>query len=339
MFCPFGARGGGTRVLSVRALSGRTAVSQLGFSLRRLLQFREGSVLPLLAITLLAGCGKPSQKAGSDSTSISAPPQTYSVTGIVKNVSLKQRQVEIQHQTVPDYMPAMTMPFEVKDTNELTGLQPGDPVIFRLLVTDTDGWIDHIQKRGHTLTNNPPTTGAFRHIRDVEPLQIGDLLPDYQFTNQFGQRFSTSQFKGQALAITFLFTRCPYPTFCPRLANSFAEVQKRLAALPNGATNWHLLTISFDPDFDTPAVLKAYAEMHGYDPSHWTFATGALIDITAIGEQSGLAFWHDPASGSINHNLRTAIIDPAGRVQRIFEGNTWTVEDLTAEMRKALGNS
>lgn len=288
----------------------------------------------LIAVGLLVSCRKPAEPAATRTPSgASTNLQTFEVTGVVQQVHFSRKEVEIKHQAVPGYMPAMTMPFDVKDTNELSGLAPGQPVQFRLLVTDTEGWIDHIRKVGAP-TNNIPTTGDFRLVRDVNPLSVGDLLPDYHLTNQLGQALSTRQYRGQALALTFLFTRCPYPNFCPRMANNFEEVQKRMLALPNGPSNWQLLTISFDPEFDKPDVLKAYAEAHGYDPRHSTFATGELIDITAIAEQFGLAFWKDNA-GSINHNLRTAVIDPAGRVQKIFEGNEWTPAELAAELVKA----
>jgi protein SCO1/2 len=160
------------------------------------------------------------------------------------------------------------------------------------------------------------------------------LLPEYHFTNQLGQAISTAQFKGQALAITFLFTRCPYPQYCPLLADHFAETQRKLLSMPKAPGNWHLLTISFDPEFDTPEVLRRYAEAHGADTNRWTFATGALIDVTAIGEQFGLVFWNQQA-GIISHNLRVVVIDPNGRVQRIFKGNDWQPADLVAELVKA----
>ncbi len=269
----------------------------------------------------------------------SAPPsgtnqQVFQVKGVVRSVNLQRRQVEIRHEEIPGYMPAMTMPFDVKYTNELAGLQPGQPVTFRLIVTDTDGWIDKIQKLESTATNGPPQSSSLRRVRDVDPLSPGDPLPEYSFTNQFGQIFNTSGFKGQALALTFLFTRCPYPTFCPRMAANFEEAQQKMLGDAQSPTNWHLLTISFDPEFDSPAVLKAYAEARHYDPRHWTFATGALTDVTAITEQFGLAFWRDPP-GSISHNLRTAVIDANGRVRKIFEGNTWTSDELISEIRKA----
>jgi protein SCO1/2 len=259
--------------------------------------------------------------------------KTYSVKGVVIEITPAEKKVTIKHDAIPGYMQGMTMPFDVKETNELAGLQAGDSVSFRLNVTSTFDWIDQIRKTA-SQSNVPLTTGAFRMVRDVEPLNEGDLLPEYHFTNQLGQAFSTAQFKGQALAITFLFTRCPYPQYCPLLANNFAQTQKKLLTTPNSPTNWHLLTISFDPEFDTPEVLQRYAEAHEADPKRWTFATGALIDVTAIGQQFGLAFWKEQG-GVISHNLRVVVIDSAGRVQKIFAGNDWQPEDLVAEMVKA----
>ena len=200
-----------------------------------------------------------------------------------------------------------------------------------MIVTDKEGWIDQIQKLEALAT--PPTTGAFRMVRDVQPLKVGDVVADAQLINQFGQPIRLSQFRGQALAITFIFTRCPFPTFCPLTANHFAEAQQKLLALPHAPTNWHLLTVSFDPAFDKPAVLKAYAQGYQYDPDHWSFATGELIDITALADQFGCVFWHDE-SGSLSHNLRTAVVDPMGRVQRIFPGNGWTSDDLVTVLLK-----
>jgi protein SCO1/2 len=295
-------------------------------------------MLPATLLFLAVGCNRePASQSPSSTANVSTNLKVFEVKGLVIEVRARRKEIEIKHEAIPDYMPGMTMPFDVRDTNELAGLQPGDQVTFRLQATDTDAWIDHIRKIAPSVpTNQIPTTGEFRLVREVPRLEEGDVFPPYSLTNQFGEPFSTAQFKGQALAITFLFTRCPYPTFCPRMANNFEEVQQKLENLSGGPTNWHLLTVSFDPDFDTPAVLKTYAQFHKYDPARWTFATGALIDITALSEQLGLTFWHDQ-SGSINHNLRTAVIDASGRVQKIYQGNEWTGAELVAEMVKAAG--
>jgi protein SCO1/2 len=259
--------------------------------------------------------------------------EIHPATGVVTEIAPAEKKVTIKHDAIPDYMGAMTMAFDVKDTNELTGLARGDAVSFRVIVQGNDGWIDQIKKTGNKI-NLPVESGPFRSALNVEPLNEGDLLPNYHFTNQLGQAVSTAQFKGQALAITFLFTRCPYPLYCPLMANNFAEAQKKLLTTPNAPTNWHLLTISFDPEYDTPEILKRYAAMHDADPVHSTFATGALMEITALGEQFGLTFWKGDG-GILNHNLRTIVIDATGRVQKIFTGNEWKPEDLVPEIIKA----
>ncbi|MDW8307905.1 MAG: SCO family protein [Verrucomicrobiales bacterium] len=263
-----------------------------------------------------------------------APARTFEVRGIILELQPLEKTVRIRHEEIPGYMAAMTMPFEVRDTNELAGLEAGDTVSFRLNVTDTDGWIDRIRKLDAPRANLLPTRGPFRFVRDVEPLGPGDPLPRYTFTNQFGRPFSTEDFKGRALAITFIFTRCPFPTFCPRMSDNFARVQQDLLARGT-PTNWHLLTISFDPDHDTPEVLRRYAQAQGAEPAHWTFATGDLVDITAIGEQFGLEFWRDPGGSGINHNLRTVVVDARGRVQTIWPENKWTAGQLVEELLRA----
>ena len=288
----------------------------------------------ILTLALFALAASAQDSANTvPATQSSTNREFYQGKGVVVSVAPEKKKVTIKHEEIVGYMDAMTMPFDVMDTNELNGLQAGDPVTFRVVATRTFDWVDQIKKTGPK-SNADFTTGQFRHVRTVEPLNEGDLLPDYHFTNQLGKAISTAQFKGQALAITFLFTRCPYPQYCPLLANNFKLTQQKLLTMPNAPTNWHLLTISFDPEFDTPEVLQRYAEAHEADPNRWTFATGALIDVTAIGEQFGLVFWREQA-GVISHNLRVVVIDPTGRVQKIFTGNEWQPDDLVAEMLKA----
>src|SRR2546426_606444 len=178
--------------------------------------------------------------------------QVFQVKGTIKELKSDGKTVEIRHEEIPNYMPAMTMPLEAKNPGELKDLKAGDRVSFRMSVTDTDVWIDQITKEGSAAVNQIPTNSIIRLVRDVEPLQVGDPLPEYHFTNELGQAVSLSQYKGKALALTFIFTRCPLPNFCPRMSTNFEEVQKKMAATSNGPTNWHLLTITFDPEFDTP---------------------------------------------------------------------------------------
>jgi protein SCO1/2 len=171
----------------------------------------------------------------------------------------------------------------------------------------------------------------------VEELEIGDAVPDYKFTNELGQAVSLSQFKGEAVALTFIFTTCPYPTYCPRMAQNFAATANKLKETSGAPKNWRLLSISFDTEIDTPPVLLKYARTYDYDPKHWSFLTGDLAAITELGDQLGVMFWR--AEGTISHNLRTAVIDSQGRLQKVFEANEWKPEELAEELIKAAQTS
>lgn len=294
-------------------------------------------LLAVAAFLLAAICGHSQPSISAPFDSASATPtnqQFYDAKGVVQELDPDGKTVVIKHDAITGYMGAMTMPFVAKYPDELQGLRGGDAVTFRLVVTAKEGWIDHITKSGtvQVMDNSVP---SFIHVvPDVNLLQVGEVLPNSRLTNELGQVINTSEFKGQALAFTFFFTRCPYPNFCPFLASSFADAQKRLEAMTNGPTNWHLLSVSFDPDNDTPATLKAYAVAHNYDPAHWTFATGALNDLTVLGDRFGEYFGHDD-TGGVNHNLRTVIVDTHGRLQKVFIGNSWTSDQLVEEIVKA----
>jgi len=295
---------------------------------------RFAGIILLLSFIFVSGCSQQDRDAHGPASP--AQSQHFAVRGIVREIKPDGKTAVIAHEEIPGYMEAMTMPFRVKDTNELAKVTVGDQVTFRLVVTQDDGWIEGLEKKGANL-DLPPSRDLFREVREVDPLKVGDPLPNYRFTNQLGQVVAMNDFRGKALAFTFIFTRCPFPTFCPRMNTHFAEAHRRLAALPDLAGKWHFLTISFDPQFDTPAVLKKYAENHRYEAGkHWSFLTGALVDMDALTEQFGLYFSRDGAQGiTFNHNLRTVVVNPGGKVQQVFSGNEWTVEDLVAEMTRA----
>lgn len=285
-------------------------------------------------ISMLVSCGsKPATPAAATVNSVQTNTQVFSVRGVVRRVATDGKTVTIQHEEIPNYMPAMTMPFKAKATNELAGIQAGDAVAFRMTVTADESWIDQVQKISASEVKAPSTRPSVRLVRDVEPLEPGDFIPNYHFTNELGQAIALDEFKGQALALTFIFTRCPLPDFCPLMSKRFAEASHLLTTTANAPTNWHFLSISFDPHFDTPTVLKSYAKRFQYDPKRWSFVTGAMIDIDAITEQFDLPVIKQ--GDNWDHKLRTVVIDAAGRVQKIFVYNLWKTEDLVAEMVRA----
>ncbi len=276
-------------------------------------------------------CGKRSDNFSTEKSG-DTNQQIFQVKGVVEEIKPDGKSAIIRHEEIPDYMAAMTMEFETKTTNELQGLQPGDAISFRMIVTEDDGWIDQVKKLDVPPTEFP-SRATMRRVRDVEPLNVGDPLPEYHFTNELGEAVNLSQYKGDALAITFIFTTCPFPTMCPLLSKNFAETEKKLKEMPDAPKNWRLLTISFDPEKDTTEVLKRYAERYKYDPKHSSFLTGDLMEITAIAEQFGQTFWRE--GGSISHNVRTAVIDANGKIQKIIPENKWTSDELVEEIVKA----
>jgi protein SCO1 len=296
----------------------------------------ESIAICFAASLLLAACGRhPEQPtASSPSSEVPGAPEarTFLVKGVVQNLPPDGRSALVKHEAIPGFMEAMTMPIEVKDASELESIVPGDQILFRLIVTEDDAWMDQVTRVGTAPVQSTPNLGP-RQVRWVDPLEVGDELPDYSLTNQMGQEFQLRAFRGQALAFTFIFTRCPLPTFCPRMSNHFAAAAQALETNPNAPSNWHLLTISFDPEHDTPSVLRKYSERYQADPDRWTFATGALVEIDALTEQFGLTFGRMGAV--FDHNLRTVVVDPDGTVRRIFIGNEWSADELASELAAA----
>lgn len=259
----------------------------------------------------------------------------YSVTGVVKELRADGSNIVVTHEMIPGFMPAMTMPFAARDSREIATLRPGEKIAFRLLVTADESWIDSVQRLDQAPSAPSFDLAQSRIVRDVEPLVLGQVVPDYVFTNELGQATKLSDFRGGAVALTFIFTRCPLPEFCPRMLKNFSSTMAALRVRDQAPTNWHLITVTIDPAFDTPAVLRNYAERHQYDPQRWNFLTGALIDIDALAEQVGLVFRRQTPNALPDHNLRTLVIDRQGRLAKTIVGNTWRPDELVEGLVEA----
>lgn len=221
------------------------------------------------------------------------------------------------------------------------GLQVKDAVSLAIQVAETKSWIGQIQ----TTQNNPdaaqpPPVPAFRPAREVERLRIGDALPNHPFVNQENQAVQLRDFKGNFLVFTFIFTRCPLPEFCPRMSQHFKAACEFLQNDPQAPDNFRFLTISFDPAFDTPKILKNYAQTLSANLEKWSFLTGKIADIDALAEQCGLSFTRSRQFiDSWDHNLRTVLVDPQGIIRQIYIGNAWTPETLVADIKAAAQNT
>jgi protein SCO1/2 len=280
-------------------------------------------------VTLLTACNRKASETA-------ATTQVLTVKGVVKELEPDGKTVVIQHEAIPGYMQAMTMPFEVRDTNLLRELKAGDSVSFKLAVTPTNGWIADIaviESSSAAPAPQAPPLPTMHVSRALEPLDPGDRLPDYHFTNELDEAVSLSQFKGQVLAFTFFFTSCPFPEYCPRMTSNFAQAERQLESMTNAPAHWHLLSISFDPAHDTPQHLATYALAAEYNKDHWSFLTGDEDQISGLAEQMGENYWHE--AGSIGHNLRTVVVDPSGHIRKIIAGSKWTVGELVQDMVEA----
>ena len=273
------------------------------------------------------GCQTPSKP----SATAQPAPQTFSVTGVVQELKPDGRTAIIRHDAIPHYMAAMTMPFTVRNTNELAGIQNGDEIAFRLRVTAEESWIEQIERRGRK-SDGPqpkpamPTTGTVTNLE----FRLTDI-PDYALTNEFGQPFSLHQFQGKAVALTFFFTRCPLPEYCPRLTRNFVEAVRRLTSATDGPTNFHFLSISFDPA-DTPGLLRTYGRQYGYDSNHWSFVTGNPDHIRELANGFGVPI--TPEGATLNHGFATAIFDAGGRLQRMWPIGGNMTDQIVAEIRE-----
>ena len=277
-----------------------------------------------------------SAKSASNSAPLSPMPgvavRVFSGRGVVEELKPADRIIVIRHEAITNYMAAMTMPFKVKETNEFAGLQRGSQIDFELHVAENESWVDHVISRG--IVSLPPLAAA-----PVAPAPAANYvdtkyeLLHYRFTNELGQPVSLSDFPGQALAITFFYTRCPLPDYCPRLSKNFQVASQKLEAMTNAPTNWHFLSVSFDPEFDSPEMLKSYGQSYQYDPAHWSFLTGPKAKIGELARRAGVTF--ENTDGSITHNVRTLIIDASGHLQMIFPMTGDLSDPIVSEILKA----
>jgi protein SCO1/2 len=261
--------------------------------------------------------------------------KTFEVRGQIRSVDISTRTVRISHEEIPDYMPAMTMPFTVKDAALLNGLSGGDSVQFQLAVTDDDSWIAHIEKVAGASAKASPSadsSGTSLQDREAERVQIGEVVPDFKLVDQDGHPVRLSSFRGKAVVLTFIYTRCPLPNFCPLMSRNFADLEKRL--IKEFAGGFQLLSISMDSEFDTPAVLKEYASRYEAKAADWTFATGDAAQIATVAGLMGLYFARE--NGLISHDLRTALIGPDGRLVHLWKSNVWTPYEVQRMVRETL---
>jgi len=285
------------------------------------------AILAGLLVLCTAGCSKNRQ---TDLV-------TFPLRGEIVRLDSSKGIVTVSHQAIPNYMNAMTMPFRVHDTGLLHGLNVGDSIAATLAVSRTESWLEQIAVLGKGPTP-PPLTAE--EIITARVFRTGEAFPGERLLNQDGTPVNTDSFRGKVLALTFVYTRCPLPDFCIRMSSHFASIQRALRKDAALAGKWHLFSVSFDPKFDRPAVLKRYAAEYGADFSTWDFLTDPDTSGPAIRRLAdGLGLEYTADEGLIDHNLRTLLIDREGNLRKVINGNDWKPEDLAADIRKLAGGS
>lgn len=286
----------------------------------------------LLFITLLAACRKP------ESPPASADTKRYPIKGTVVSVDKAKKKVELDHEEIPGFMPRMTMPFPIREDWVWENLAPGATVHAELVVDNSAKEPYWLEKVGIVALPQP---GQLPVPVNDKFAQVGKEVPDFSLTNQNGKKFTLRDYRGKALAVTFIYRECPLPEFCIKMSRHFSDMANRIAADPEAKTKVRLLSISFDPDRDTPEKLKQYGL--GYlgndakdDFTVWQLAVGPDKDVRAIADFFGLRYETDVNDKTqINHSLVTAVIGPDGKVRRIFTGSDWTPDQILAELNSA----
>ncbi|HEY6902699.1 MAG TPA: SCO family protein [Candidatus Acidoferrales bacterium] len=257
----------------------------------------------------------------------------YHLVGTVISIDTAHGSANIDGQEVPGFMAAMAMPYPVHDSKALAALSPGDQITADIVVTDTDSYLENIvvTKKG----TGPANTTGRTHLP-----QPGEKVPDFALINQDGKRIRLRSYQGDVLLVTFIYTRCPFPTFCPLVSRNFAQIYAHLRKDPAiGSKKIRLLSVSFDPKHDTPAVLKRYAESFksttGHNPfDRWEFAAVPAKELPKVANFFGL--YYSVSGDQIVHSLSTSVISPDGTIYKWYDDNSWKPTDLLQDATQSL---
>ena len=243
---------------------------------------------------------------------------------MVLRVNPERRSVTVSHRDIAGYMPAMAMPFAVPHAKDLSGLTPGARIHFELVVGRHGSYMRRIRVTRGATEGLGDDGNELRLVRPGGTLSPGTRVPDFLLTDQLGRNVHLSDFRGQVVAVNFIYTRCPLPDVCPRLSANFARLQRRFRErLGRGLV---LLSISIDPQHDTPEVLQGYGKIWGANPEGWRFLTGGTREIRQVAERFGMVYWAE--EGMLAHTSDTGVIARDGRLAAIVEGSTYAVSQL-----------
>lgn len=280
-----------------------------------------------VSLLMLTSCAKAAPQP--DATAASTA-KRYAISGQILVVNTAKQSLSIKHNDIVGFMPAMTMTFQVARPDLMQGREPGELIVGTLEVDDASGKLVEITRTG---TAPLPERGS---SMAANMLDLGDTVPDAALIDQQDRRRAFSEWRGKPTLMTFIYTRCPLPNFCPLMDKNFVAIQRQLAKDPSLKGKIQLVSVSFDPEHDTPAVLRAHAAKLGADPAVWTFLTADAVTVDRFAAKFGVSVAREGgAPGEITHNLRTVLIDADGRILRIYTGSEWTVAVAMADLSAA----
>jgi protein SCO1 len=299
---------------------------------------RQSRTFALVAAGLAGGlalaCGR------SASRTASAGAQRYAITGVIRSLDAGKPEVTLEHEPIEGFMDTgMTMVFPIHaDAALVAGLATGDRISGTLVVDGGKYWIEGVKREAAASAPavRAPTGGSATSSASatVTPhpnrgIAVGDRMPDFTLTDQKGRPMRLSDLAGEPVAVTFIYTRCPIATACPLTTAKFSKLAASLAAAGFG----HLVTITVDPEHDTPSVLDDYAKRAGADPKRWKFLTGDPKAVADVVERFGVLYY--PDKGQVVHQQGVAVLDAAGRLANIYYGEDWEPEHILRDMEKA----
>ena len=296
----------------------------MGGFLRQLSQRMWVGFSVMLLLWLLVACN-------SSKSTETAEGKVYPLKGKVMSIDKANGSMVVDGEAIPGFMDAMAMPYKLKDAGDLDRVAVGDSITANIVMQKDDYVLQDVRVTQHA-TGAAPKPASELHV--PEP---GESVPNFELVNQSGKTIALDHYRGKTLLVTFIYTRCPFETFCPRVSGQFAEIQREMKKNQALYRKTHLLSISFDPKHDTPKVLRTYGA--GYLESksprfdHWEFAVTPENELPDVAKFFGFTYTEE--GGLITHSLSTAVIGPDGKIFKWYHGSDWTAADLLKDAADA----
>jgi protein SCO1/2 len=291
--------------------------------------FRFSLLLLAGTLAVVCGCRNTSAPAATSARGV----KQYHVRGVVVSTNSAKGEVTVDTDAIPGFMDSMVMPYTLKNPSVVSALHPGDTITATLLASDTSDVLDQIVIVGQARADYPPPV-------QYNPLTPGESVPDFKFLNQSDKTIHLAQFHGKVLLLTFIYTRCPLANYCPRMSRNFAEIDKALAEDPSLYKRTHLLSVSFDPAYDTPKVLRSYGGAYTgkYTEEtfrHWDFAAPPKKELASVLKFFLVGVTPGPQQ-TLTHSLSTVVITPEGKIYKWYPTNDWTPQQLLSDVKTLL---